>query len=483
MSTQKFSLKLYVALSLLNLAMMGLVGCGTLEVSAVEAKAVDPTPADAKAVEIESNEIGMEPESDAVDLAPMDQLPSASGTSPMLSDDEAIRAALAAFHGMNESEFYHFEVKQNTGFHARGNVDNGYFLAAKVDGQWVRVDGGQKAPNCNEVARYGFPASLVPECELSPDQPADSDDAAIRAALAAHFGMDESEFYHFEVKENSGSHAKGGVDNGYFLAAKVDGQWNFVDGGHGAPDCEKVAGYGFPASMVPWCPTGGSNAPDCPGSGTTIATFIADVTYPDGTIVSPGQNFSKTWRIKNVGTCTWNSDYLLVFDSGKAMNGPNAVQLTDVHIPPGETLDISVALTAPETPGTYRGDWKFRDPHGNIFGLTNGNPIWVEIEVDDEDSQSSYSGYPSILIADVNEDQSVTIKGLNFPSNDTFNVLLNYSGTKGIDGEIVATVTTDESGEFTATYTIPDFLHGQDSIAIRLESPSSDYYAYNWFYN
>ena len=56
-------------------------------------------------------------------------------------------------------------------------------------------------------------------------------------------------------------------------------------------------------------------------------------------------------------------------------------------------------------------------------------------------------------------------------------------GLEGIDGEIVATVTTDESGEFTATYTIPDFLHGQDSIAIRLESPSSGYYAYNWFYN
>jgi hypothetical protein len=387
MNTKKFSLKLYVALSLLSLVMMGLVGCGTLEVSAVEAKAADPNPVEAEVAEIE-----------VVDLVPMDQLPSEPEESPILSDEDAIRAALAAHFEIDESEFTRFEIVENTGMHARGGV--------------AANDGG-----------------------------------------------------------------------GYFLVAKVDGQWVFVDGGHAAPNCNDVASYGFPASMVPECPAGGSNAPDCPGNRTTVATFIEDVTYEDGTIVSPGQSFIKTWRIKNVGTCTWNSEYQLVFDSGDAMSGPNSIQLTVVHIPPGETLDISVELTAPETPGTYRGDWKFRDPYGNIFGLTNGNPIWVEIEVDDEDSQSSYTGYPSIRIANVNEDQSVTIKGLNFPSNDTFNVLLNYSGTKGIDGEIVATVTTDESGEFTATYTIPDFLHGQDSIAIRLESPSSGYYAYNWFYN
>ena len=125
MNTKKLSLKLYVALSLLNLVMMGLVGCGTLEVSAVEAKAVDPNPVDAEAVEVESNEIGMESESGSVDQTPMDQLPSESETSPILSDEEAIRAALAAFHGMDESEFFHFEVKQNTGSHARGGVDNG----------------------------------------------------------------------------------------------------------------------------------------------------------------------------------------------------------------------------------------------------------------------------------------------------------------------------------------------------------------------
>jgi hypothetical protein len=319
---------------------------------------------------------------------------------------------------------------------------------------------------------------MVPECELSSDQPSDSDEDAIRAALAAHFEMDESEFYRFEVEENTGMHARGNVDNGYFLAAKVDGQWVFVDGGQSAPDCAKVDRYGFPASMVPWCPE----------MGTDVATFIADVTYLDGATVSPGQSFIKTWRIKNVGTSTWNSEYQLVFDGGSAMGGPAYQSLTDSYVQPGDTIDVSVQLTAPETPGTYRGNWKFCDPDGNIFGLTNDSPIWVEVKVvspasDEEENPSSDADYPIIGIVDVIEDQTVTIKVFNFPSNDTFNVLLNYNGTLGIDGILVATVETGAGGEFTDTFKIPTSLRGQYIIAIRLESPASGCYAYDWFYN
>jgi hypothetical protein len=454
----------------------------------VEAKAVDPNPVDAEAVEIETIEIGMEPESGSADLIPINQLPSGSEESPILSDEDAIRAALAAHFGMDVSEFYHFEVKENTGMHAKGGVDNGYFLAAKVDGQWVFVDGGHGAPDCVKVARYGFPPSMVPWCEPPADAPSDSDEDAIRAALAAYFGMDVSEFYHFEVKENTGSHARGGVDNGYFLAAKVNGQWVFVDGGHSAPNCNEVAKYGFPASMVSGCPTGGSDAPDCPESGTTIATFIADITYPDGTKVHAGESFTKTWRIKNVGTCTWNSDYQLVFDNGDSMGGPSYQRLTDSHVAPGETLDVSVEMIAPGTLGTYRGNWKFQDPYGNIFGLTTGNPIWVEIEVvrnksDQAENASTNSEYPTIRITDVDEDRNVTITGANFPPNDSLNVFLNTNGTKGIDGILVGTSTTNASGELIDIYTIPAYLRGQTIIAIRLESPTSGYYAYNWFLN
>lgn len=90
---------------------------------------------------------------------------------------------------------------------------------------------------------------------------------------------------------------------------------------------------------------------------------------------------------------------------------------------------------------------------------------------------------PTFMIESVVRDVSVTIKTANFPANDTFNVRMNYIGTQGIGGAIVATQASGAGGSFTATYTIPDFLKGQYRIAIRLESPTSGYYAYNWFYN
>lgn len=488
MNTRNLSTKKYIALSLLVLVIIGLVGCKTLEIRAAEAKTADANPSETSSIEIEDNQSAMESESGSMNPIPEDQLPSGSDETSILNDEDAIREALAAYHGMEESEFYHFEVKQNTGSHARGGVDNGYFLAAKVNGQWVHVDGGQKAPNCNAVARYGFPSFMVPECELPAGSSTDSDADAIRAALASHFGMDESEFYRFEIKQNTGSHALGGVDNGYFLVAKVDDQWIFVAGGQSAPDCNKVARYGFPASMVPWCAAAGSDAPDCPGSGTTVATFIEDVSYPDGTKVPAGENFTKIWRIKNVGTCTWNSDYQLIFDSGYAMSGPAHQQLTDSHVAPGETLYVSVELIAPDKPGTYQGNWRFQDPYGDTFGLTTGNPIWVEIKVvrdksDQAENASSNADYPNIRIIDVDQNKDVTITSANFPPNDILNVFLNYNGTKGIDGILVGTSMTDANGELTDIYTIPAYLRGQTIIAIRLESPTSGYYAYDWFFN
>ena len=110
-----------------------------------------------------------------------------------------------------------------------------------------------------------------------------------------------------------------------------------------------------------------------------LATFIKDVTVPDGTEFQPGHHFTKTWRLKNVGTCTWHN-YALVFDSGEQMGAPASVALPGT-VAPGQEVDVSVDMVAPGTSGTYRGNWRLRDDKGVIFGLTNGNPFWVEIKV------------------------------------------------------------------------------------------------------
>jgi hypothetical protein len=107
------------------------------------------------------------------------------------------------------------------------------------------------------------------------------------------------------------------------------------------------------------------------------AQFVDDLSIPDGANLQIGSAFTKTWRLKNVGTCTWTSSYQLVFDHGDAMGGPAAQALTGA-VAPDQTIDISVNLVAPVVAGTYKGFWKIRDQNGGVFGLSNG-PFWVEI--------------------------------------------------------------------------------------------------------
>jgi len=113
------------------------------------------------------------------------------------------------------------------------------------------------------------------------------------------------------------------------------------------------------------------------------AAFVTDVTIPDGEELQPNESFTKTWRLKNDGSCTWTSSYALIFDSGDSMGGSASQQLTSGTVAPGATMDISVNLTAPSSPGTYKGYWKLRNGSGVNFGIGTGgtNPFWVEIDV------------------------------------------------------------------------------------------------------
>jgi hypothetical protein len=109
---------------------------------------------------------------------------------------------------------------------------------------------------------------------------------------------------------------------------------------------------------------------------------VRDITVPDNTNIPAGDQFKKTWRLRNDGTCTWTPQYDLVFRDGVSMNGPAAVPLVG-EVPPGADVDLSVDLTAPNANGTYRGNWMLRDANDVLFGLgasANG-PFWVQIVV------------------------------------------------------------------------------------------------------
>lgn len=97
------------------------------------------------------------------------------------------------------------------------------------------------------------------------------------------------------------------------------------------------------------------------------AIYVADVSVPDGTQMNPGQEFVKTWRVKNTGTCTWTRGYQIMWSYGDNRMSGQATALTS-DVPPGEEVEISLTLKAPSTPGTYSGYWILRNNNGFTFG-------------------------------------------------------------------------------------------------------------------
>jgi len=93
-----------------------------------------------------------------------------------------------------------------------------------------------------------------------------------------------------------------------------------------------------------------------------------DVTIPDGTPMTPGQEFTKTWRIKNAGICTWGEGYVAIYSysTNTPMKG-QPVPL-DKTVAPGEEVEVSVIFKAPNLPGDYSGYWAMVNPQGIPFG-------------------------------------------------------------------------------------------------------------------
>lgn len=112
------------------------------------------------------------------------------------------------------------------------------------------------------------------------------------------------------------------------------------------------------------------------------AMYVKDVTYPDDSVVPAGEDFTKVWRLKNIGTCTWTTDYDIVFAGGDQMGGDKVIPLP-ATVRPGEWIDISVDLTAPTKKGTYQGFWKLRNSWGQTFGIgwDYNTSFWVKIRV------------------------------------------------------------------------------------------------------
>jgi hypothetical protein len=139
--------------------------------------------------------------------------------------------------------------------------------------------------------------------------------------------------------------------------------------------------------------TGGVAFGTAPSTGATAScygmAFVSDVTIPDNTPVTAGQAFTKTWKVKNAGSCPWDAGFKFAFTGGEQMGG--AAYTLPAAVAAGAVTDISVAMTAPSKTGTLRGNWRMSTAAGQFFG----DEVYVQVVVGGGAAATNTTGAPA----------------------------------------------------------------------------------------
>jgi hypothetical protein len=101
--------------------------------------------------------------------------------------------------------------------------------------------------------------------------------------------------------------------------------------------------------------------------GCNNLALIRDVNIPSGTVVEKEQDFRKTWKVQNTGTCAWMYQYSLVSAGGDTLGGePTKIQKS---VAVWDWSELSINLEAPKKPGTYTSYWRLSNGQ-SAFGAT-----------------------------------------------------------------------------------------------------------------
>lgn len=198
---------------------------------------------------------------------------------------------------------------------------------------------------------------------------------------------------------------------------------------------------------VPPTPTGA--APTAPPPSPTPAScaqmrFESDVTMPDNSSVTASAHFVKTWRIQNSGTCAWSGTLNFV-GTGDQMNGPSPMTLPSIDV--GQSMDVSITLTAPAQPGAYQGTWQVRTSDGASLG-----PLVVKVNV----ASATTTPMPTLTVAPPEQISSPT------PSNM---VSIGPNGSVNNKGPLAATpdgLTRNGTGSDAMSGSVPVGLSDND---------------------
>ena len=184
------------------------------------------------------------------------------------------------------------------------------------------------------------------------------------------------------------------------------------------------------------------------------------------------------------------------------------VTIEGSRLPADETFDVLMGEYSTQAVDGVRVDTITPDEDGRFLerfdipaSLKSEGRIAIRVESTDSDQAAHtwfmnetgatggagipapYTGIPTISIVTVEKDETVTVRTHNFPANRDFRVLMGKMSTRGIGGIHVTTIDSGSGGSFTETFEIPEALAGDYQIAIRLESTTGGFFAFNWFYN
>lgn len=127
----------------------------------------------------------------------------------------------------------------------------------------------------------------------------------------------------------------------------------------------------IPTQPLPGAPTNPAGAlgpaPALPAESPDNALFIEDVGIQDEAVLWQNEKFTKTWKIENTGTTTWDTSYKLVYVDGPIMGEDLIISIIN-SVDPGNQVTLSVKMTAPATLGTYVNYWRMMNGEGQFFG-------------------------------------------------------------------------------------------------------------------
>lgn len=112
------------------------------------------------------------------------------------------------------------------------------------------------------------------------------------------------------------------------------------------------------------------------------ATFVRDVTYPDGARVKPDTDFVKVWELRNTGGVEWRNRYLQRVDVPIRRDDCGTPERIPInHTFPRQNVQITVTVRSPsQAPVDCKVRWKMVDASGRVL-MPGYRPIFFDVRV------------------------------------------------------------------------------------------------------